>query len=117
MDLWWILIITLVIALVAFGLLIYYIKQARERMRLKFKADLDDAKERKRLIKRYKDLTLKMGVPPPKFEFYKYSTDDIKNAVTDLETEAIKRPVCIKCGAYMDTDARKCWKCGTSAKR
>jgi ribosomal protein L40E len=116
MDLWWILIIVLVIAAIAFGFLIYYIKQARERMRLKFKADLDYAKERKRLIKRYKELTLKMGIPPPKFEFFKYTTKDIKNAVDDLETEAIKRPICIKCGTYMDTEARKCWKCGSLVK-
>ena len=117
MDLWWILIIVLAIAVVAFGFLIYFIKQARERMRRKFQADLDNARERERLTKRYKELTLRMGIPPPKFEFNRYSTQDIRNAVNDLETEAVKRPVCIKCGAYMDTDARKCWKCGAKANR
>jgi ribosomal protein L40E len=116
MELWWILAIVLIIAVLAFGILIYFISEARKKMRLKFKSDLDDAKERERLTKRYKQLTLKMGIPPPKFEFYKYSTEDIKNAVQDLENEAIKRPICIKCGVYIDIDARKCWKCGAVAK-
>ena len=117
MDLWLILTITLIIAAIAFGLLIYYITEARKRLRLKFKAELDDSQKRERLVNRYMKLTHKMGIPPPKFDFNKYTTDDIKNAVTDLETEASKRRVCIKCGAYLDVDVKKCWKCGIKAKR
>jgi ribosomal protein L40E len=117
MDLWLILAVVLAIAIIAFGFLIYYIKQARERIKLKLKTDLDKAREREQLIERYKEMTLKMGIPPPKFEFYKYSTEDIKNAVTDLETEALKRPICVNCGAYMDTETSKCWKCGNKANR
>ena len=117
MELWWILAIVLILAILAFGILIYFISETRKKMHLKFKSDLNEAKERERLTKRYKELTLKMGIPPPKFEFYKYSTEDIKNAVQDLENEAIKRPICIKCGAYKDINAKKCWKCGSVAKR